>query len=186
MSATSPRRVADAARRAIALQLRAAGRTYESIANSSDEHGAPLYSSRQAAARAVARALAELPAESVEQLRAVEGARLDKITAELVPLLEHGRQVRCPDCGTVIGREPSIPAAVALIRVSERRSRLHGLDHSDELLERWLVMQQDAAEQLGAAVRHAVRAGGFDPDTADQLLDEVAAYLRAHDTEQQG
>lgn len=92
-------------RDAKAVALRASGATYREIA-------ATLGVSLHAAHDAVKRALAAVPVESVDALRAVEGERLDHIWAALAPAALGGDE----------------KAAAVLVRISDRRAKLFGLD----------------------------------------------------------
>jgi DNA-binding CsgD family transcriptional regulator len=91
-----------------ALELRIAGATYRQI-------GAQLGVSEFTAFHDIGQELGPLDDEAkekVEQLRALEGRRLDMLTAALMPCVQAG--------------EPR--AVVAMVRVMERRARLFGLD----------------------------------------------------------
>lgn len=94
-----------AERDARAVQLRAEGATYRQIA-------AALGVDLHTAHTAVQRAIAAVPVENVDTLRAVEGEHLDALRAALIP-------------AAVAGDEK---AAAVLVRISDRRSRLFGLD----------------------------------------------------------
>jgi hypothetical protein len=97
-----------AERRAIALELRKAGGSYREIARqlSVDVHTA------HADVGAELTAIRETTVERAEELRALELQRFDEMTSGLWPQIRAG----------------SPPAVSAAIRVSERRSRLLGLD----------------------------------------------------------
>lgn len=95
-----------AMQRAKALEMRAAGATYRMI-------GDALGISRQAAAKHVAKALAELDdstRESARQLRRLEGIRLDAILRASWP------------------KRDELEHAKIILEVSKRRARLEGLD----------------------------------------------------------
>ena len=97
-----------AERRAIALELRKAGGSYSEVARqlSVDVHTA------HADVGAELAALRETTTDRAEELRDLELQRFDQMTASLWPQIQAG----------------SPPAVTAAIRVSERRSRVLGLD----------------------------------------------------------
>jgi hypothetical protein len=100
------------ARRAQAVRDRLGGLSYVEIA---ERHG---YADKSAARNVVMRALDRVEARAVDELRDVENARLDLIQLSLTPIL------------VSTGGRPAdrIAAASALLRTSERRARLNGLD----------------------------------------------------------
>lgn len=105
-TAAKARREVDAAERAHqALELRKSGLSYLDV-------GKAIGRSESQAWKIVQAALRELPRENAEELRALESARLDELT-------------RLSTIGTKLGDPQAISAAV---RVSERRSKLLGLD----------------------------------------------------------
>jgi hypothetical protein len=111
-SRTSARRVNQAFNRRLATELRLQGLSYRQIA-------ARLGISEGTAYKHVVSALnlwnATMP-ETVEQLRTIEAARLDRLQAKYQPLAEDG----------------SAAAAALVLKISERRSRLFGLDLADK------------------------------------------------------
>lgn len=122
------RSIDDAERDARACRLRAAGVTYQQIA---DQLG---YSDRAAAGRAVERVLIETVSEPAETLRSLELARLDELMrrAWRVLSIEHvtvsaGRVVTV-DGMPVPDHGPVLAAIDRILRISERRARLLGLD----------------------------------------------------------
>lgn len=94
------------ARQAKAVALRLSGLSYEQVAT---EVG---YYDRGAARLAVMTALKNVQAQNVEELRELEGARLDRLQAAV------WRQAMQGD----------VQSVRAVIRISERRSKLLGLD----------------------------------------------------------
>jgi hypothetical protein len=100
-----PQQVQRAEQAAIAIKMRNAGMSYEAIAQS-------LNIAKATAWRIATKALKELPAEDVETLRQVEGRRLEAIWAAFYPKAMDG----------------DVDAAGVLIRVSNGRRRLFGLD----------------------------------------------------------
>lgn len=102
----SPRRIAAAERAANALRLRKAGVTYEMIASTLG------YSSRQAAHRAVMRALDRTIQEPAEDLRKLELERLAELQRVLWPK----------------ALEADTRSVDRVLAIMERRARLLGLD----------------------------------------------------------
>lgn len=117
-----------AERDAEAARLRVQGRTYQQIA---DRLG---LSHRDLARRAVDRALTATVQEPAEELRSLELLRLDELwrTAWRVLTTEHVRV----SAGRVVEHQgkplrdngPALAAIDRLVRISERRCRLLGLD----------------------------------------------------------
>jgi len=89
-----------------AVQLRSLGHTYDEIAQQLG------LATRGSAWKIVQRALTRIPAESVEEMRLLEGARLDAMSAAIWPT-------------AVTGDEKAI---LVMVRIMERRARLFGLD----------------------------------------------------------
>lgn len=89
-----------------ALELRKAGNTYEAIA---DELG---YKNRSCAHKAVSTALRNIVAPHVEELRTLEGERLDQMHAVLWDKAMAG----------------DTRAVNLILRIMERRTKLFGLD----------------------------------------------------------
>ncbi|MFT3660023.1 MAG: hypothetical protein QM809_01125 [Gordonia sp. (in: high G+C Gram-positive bacteria)] len=110
--ATAPDRIATRTRDTEAVKLRVGGAGFDEIA-------ARLgYPTGEAARSAVRRLLARREATAVEELRAVESARLDTLWRQALATLSADRS----------------PAAItAAVRVSERRARLLGLDAPAEV-----------------------------------------------------
>lgn len=108
---TDAKAIAAAERRTMALQLRKAGLTYQEIA---DRVG---YSAPCGAYKAVKTALEALPVEAVDELRQVEGARLDQLQAGLW-------------ARAVAGNPKAIEQ---VLRIMARRAALMGLDVSKAL-----------------------------------------------------
>ena len=166
------RTIDDAEHDAEAARLRAIGKTFPEIA-------AIQGCTKSTAFERVRRAIAAVPVEAVEELRAVENARLDAITAKLWdvltavhPLISYGQVMRGDDGRMLIDDGPVISAAGALVRVMERRARLNGLDaptrhdvkvsEDDEGLEaefRRLVTQLGARAAGAAGPHGAIEAG---------------------------
>ena len=106
MNQTSPKFLAKAERAAKALSLRKDGATYEQIAA---ELG---FASRGSAHNAVTAALRKAVVGPAEELRELEGLRLDAVQVALWPRVLAG----------------DLEAIGTVVRLSERRCRLFGLD----------------------------------------------------------
>lgn len=106
MPRNNTRQPDERARAAKALDLRQQGRTWQTIANELD------YKDRSGAYRAVQRLLDRTEFESVQEYRVLEGDRLDALHAAYWPAAMHG----------------DVKAAEFVLKVSDRRSKLLGLD----------------------------------------------------------
>lgn len=102
---TSSQAIDRAERRDSAVQLRREGLTLRQIA-------ARLGISPATAHEDISRALADIPAESVEELRTVWGERLESATAVVMPQVEAG----------------DLDAVDRLVRLTDRAAKLYGLD----------------------------------------------------------
>lgn len=113
-----------------ALDLRRRGLHYAQIAA---EMG---YRSPSSAHDAVQRALADTAREAAEEVRQVEAQRLDDLTATLTRIMltrhlvvSQGTVAVHPQTGEPLtDDDPVIRAVLGLVRVSERRAKLLGLD----------------------------------------------------------
>lgn len=180
--ATSPRRVADAQRRRKALLMRQAGMPYEAIAAAEGEDGQPLYSSRQAAHRAVQTALREITREPATELRAVELSRLDRMQLAVWPEASQPRHaVRCPQCEHVLWREVNLSAVSGVLRIMERRAALAGLDARHTLDARALDLVADQVEMVHSVIVRAMTRAGLSPAVQTEILEYAAEDLRATD-----
>ena len=106
-----------------AARMRASGFSYREIAKATN-------CSTSAAHDRVQRALAAVPVEAVRELRQVELERMDDLVKQMLvilrsdhPLVSHGRVM--PGLSDV---RPKIAAVQTLLRISESRRRLLGLD----------------------------------------------------------
>jgi hypothetical protein len=123
-------RTVDGARRdAEACRLRVRGATFARIA---EELG---YADRRTALRGVERALRESVTEPAESLRALELARLDAWLVEAWAVMErehvtvqHGKVVCGADGEPLRDDGPVLAAIDRLVKISERRSKLLGMD----------------------------------------------------------
>lgn len=151
------RTIEGAERDAEAARLKSRGLTYGQIARNLD------YADASGAYRAVQRALAAVPAESVDELRAVQRAQIDALTAKAIEILEsthyaytvHGDLIHGPDGQPLLDSVPTLQAIDRLIRLAERLSKLMGLDapsrHEVITLDYLDAQIRDAAEELARA-----------------------------------
>jgi hypothetical protein len=126
------RSVATRERDARALEYRRRGLSFDQIATQMG------WRSVSSAHDAVQRALADTCREAAEEVRAIEAARLDELTRTLYRVLatRHyvvsaatGRVARHPDTkDPLIDDGPTMQAVAGLLRISERRAKLLGLD----------------------------------------------------------
>lgn len=123
------RTVRGAQRDAEAATMRARGATYQQIAD------ALGYADRRTAYRAVEKVLTETVTEPSEELRSLELARLDAILAKAWSVMEaehvtvsHGKIIRGADGQPLRDDGPVLAAIDRILKVSERRARLVGLD----------------------------------------------------------
>jgi hypothetical protein len=138
-----------------AVRLKAQGASYPAIAR------ALGYASPGSAHKAVQRALAAIPAPGVRELRALQGEALDAIEVEAWRVLSSthykvsnsGRVVPDPHTGEPLhDPAPKIAAINALVRVSDRRAKLFGLDSPIRIEaaisadEAWAVLDAHQAE----------------------------------------
>ena len=129
-SSTSPRRLRAMEKQLAALELRKTGMTFEAIAKTLG------YQSRASAFKAVMTAIKELKREPAQELVELELARLDAMLAGLWPSATTG-DARSVD---------------SLLRLSERRARLLGLDEHRPV---------DEEDSLSREIRIAISTGKF-------------------------
>lgn len=127
-------RTIDHARRdARAAELKAAGLTYQQIA---DEVG---YGNRGDAWRAVQRAISEVVKDSAEKLIAVEAAKLDELYVEALEILERDHYAHSNGRVVEFGGEPllddapKLQAIDRLVKIRESYRRLFGLDQPSQI-----------------------------------------------------
>lgn len=104
-SSTGTRRAAAAEKKVAALQLRAAGETRDDIAEKLGVHPVTAW-------KYIRDAIAELPREPAEEVRALELERLDAMQAALWPQALRGE----------------VQAIDRVLKIMERRARYLGLD----------------------------------------------------------
>lgn len=133
-----------AQRDAEAARLRAAGRTYQQIA---DELG---YCDRGEAWRGVQRCARVVRQDAGEQLITVEAAELDQLYTEALAVLQrdhihvsNGRVVRHENGDPVLDDGPKLAAIDRLVKVRESYRRLFGLD-------------QPARQEISGGVKYEV------------------------------
>ena len=105
-------RVGATARRIQAIEMRLSGMTYQAIADSLG------YSDPSDARSLIMRAIDRVEARQVDELRDLEGARLDRMTRIVWAILADRDQTS----------ENRMKAVDRALRISERRARLYGLD----------------------------------------------------------
>lgn len=108
-----------------ALRLRQEGKTYSQIARECE------FNSRQTAFAAVMRLVKRHEAEGVDEMRALEGTRLDRLQSLIWPdedtlFLEAAEKMELKQL--IAAKETLLATVDRLLRISERRSRLFGLD----------------------------------------------------------
>lgn len=94
------------------------------------------YADQSGASKAVARALAAVPVQGVDELRRVQCDQLDYLTAKALEVLEakhyahstHGELVYGPNGEVLVDSAPTLNAIDRLVRIFERRAKLMGLD----------------------------------------------------------
>lgn len=113
----------------LAAELRARSLSYKDIAVKLG------YANESGAHKAVQRALAAAPAEAVAELRAIEAQRLDMLARRLWAVIDTKYPLTAPDRvfvnkdgDSVADPRPIIAAVDRLLRISEQRRRLLGLD----------------------------------------------------------
>jgi len=130
-----------------AAQLRGRGLSYRAIA-------AELGVSVSSAHQAVARAFRDTLAEPAEQARAVELARLEAahdVAAAIMGrdhiTVSHGRIVEDSDGNPILDDGPALQAVAAVVRASESRRKLLGLDAATKTENINTAVPQDAELQ---------------------------------------
>lgn len=137
----SPKNLKARERAIAALELRRTGMTFEDIA-------AQLgYSSRSGAYNAVNRYLQRIEYEGVDELRKIEGERLDRAMLAIWPQVLNG------DLG----------ATNALVRIQERRAKLFGLDAPQKIAP----TTPDGNAQYEGVVVYIPENGRGEPDEDD-------------------
>lgn len=153
------RTIAQADIDARAAGLRSRGMSYRKIA---DEMGCSVH----AAHERVQRALAAVPAEAVEAIRAIEGERLTEAIAVALTelrrdhiMVSHGRIVRDEDGNALIDHGGKLAALHAYVKASESYRKLMGADlpveqHARVTIEHTTTLDAEI-EQLVAAMTPA-------------------------------
>lgn len=111
-----------------AAEMRSRSMTYPQIA-------AELGIALSTAYDRVQRGFAQIPTEEAKEAKRLELAKLDRIEAHLLAVMErdhvridHGKVIRDDLDQPMLDDGPGVQAAGSLLRVQERRSRLMGLD----------------------------------------------------------
>jgi hypothetical protein len=157
-----------AERDAEACRLKSRGRTYQQI---SDELG---YGSKQAAHRAVKKALASIPSLNAEELRRIQLEQLDYMTDRVLAVMERdhlvvsqgGKIVMGLDGKPLIDDAPVLRASYQLGLIQQRRAKLQGLDApiKHEVTLDYLDAQiAETTAELAAEIADGTEAGETDP-----------------------
>jgi hypothetical protein len=148
-----------------ALELRRDGKTWDAIA---EELG---YSDRSGAYIAAKRLLDRTEFESVEEYRAVEADRLDEA---------HRIQVEALKAVVLTAQFDAVPPAVnALVKISDRRSKLLGLDAPTR------VNVAHSGEDFAATAAQLMKEIGLAVPSEFQTPAEAAADSGDHDGDEQ-
>jgi len=126
----------DAINTAKTLKLRSQGLTYREI-------GTALGIDASTAQRRVKKALAEIPMESVDELRRLEGERLDALLNALWPKAMEG----------------NAQAVRGVLAICDRRAKLCGLDQPHQI-----TVEQWSMESIDAEVARLTRLLAENPD----------------------
>lgn len=128
-----------------AARLRSLGATYKEIAQQQQ-------CGQGEAHRRVQRALAMVPVEAVTELRQTEAEHLDhvrklawQIANRTHVTVSHGKIVRDETGAAVLDDGPRLQALNTLIRLSERRARMFGLD--EPVTSRIEVLTEDVMDR---------------------------------------
>ena len=151
--------------------MRAAGFSYQEIANAQEVSVSTSYGRVQ-------RALAAVPVEAVRELRQVELDRMDDLVKQATgilrkdhPMISHGRLI-----AGVFDVRPKLLAIQALLRISESRRRLLGLDepikHEVRVNDKITEEIERLALELGVAT-----------DSAPAVLQELETLAAAIDSD---
>lgn len=164
---TSPQRIRDRERMTKALNLRKAGASYQQIADQLH------YNDRSAAHHAVTTALKQLIQEPGEDVLLLELARLDDLTTAV------WRKA-------ITGDPKAIDTA---LRISERRSKLQGLDEAENriagALERSATADERQTQMLFIALQGILLDLNLTPEQEDAAPAIVAHHLREVERQQQ-
>ena len=147
------------AREAQVLELRRAGLTFQAIADQID--GPPKYD-RAAAYLDFKRALARVVAPQVNEVRDLEADRLDRLQVAVWAKALRG----------------DLKAVDRVIRISERRSRLLGLDHADGVADRVLRLEQEKVKLVALAFGKALDSVQLTPQQRDEMTRVLLTELR--------
>ena len=139
------------------LELRRAGMTFQQIA---DEVG---YADRSNAHAAYKRAIARAFQQPAAEVRELEADRLDRLQ-----LAVWARALR-----------GDLAAVDRVLKISERRARLLGLDHADGIAERQLQLEQDKVRLVAVAFGRALDAVDLTAEQREQMTRVLLEELRA-------
>lgn len=139
-----------------ALELRRAGLTFDAIA---DQLG---YNDRGAAHKAFKRALARTLQQPAAEVRDLEIDRLDKLQVQVWAKAIRGE----------------LGAIDRVLRISERRARLIGLDHTDGIAERQMQLAEHQGRQLAQVIQRVLDRIGLTPEQQEVVPVVVVEELR--------
>ncbi|MDR1536155.1 MAG: hypothetical protein LBU64_13885 [Planctomycetota bacterium] len=148
-----------AERQARALDLRRQGYSFEAVA------AACGYADRACAYKAVMAGLNRTLREPADELRQLEGERLDALLATVYPAAAAG----------------DLAAVAAVLRIGERRARLFGLDRREAPVKvANLPKLEKAADALAvvAGLLEKAGAGELSPDEAGKLAGLAGAFVK--------
>lgn len=177
-------RLRDAERRRRAVQLARDGLSFAEIAATLDDDGVPLYSSRQAAHRAVASEVRKVAGVPAAELRALELARLDDLHRSVWPeATTPGEAVRCPEdgCPGVLWRTVNHTAVRSTLSIMERRASLVGLDARHRLDSRAVELLEDQVQATHRVLTDALQRAGLAPEVRRVVLHHVGQGFRELD-----
>jgi len=118
------------------LELRRAGMSFDAIATQVG------LADRGSAHKAYKRGLARTLQQPAAEVRELEADRLDRLQVAVWAKALRG----------------DLQAVDRVLRISERRARLLGLDHADGIAEQALLLEQDKARMVAVAVGEALDA----------------------------
>lgn len=167
-----------------AADMRSQGLSYQQI-------GDQLGMSRQAAHKAVQRAIAEIPKDGAQEVFALELAKIDRLERYYNGVLNRkhykvgntGKLVLDPDNNPMLDEEPRMQAAAGILKAQQTRAKLLGLNapvrHQGELVV--YDVDRDSTRIIEAQMT-ALRAMGLD-DRLDEFRAEFLAALGSSEGE---
>ena len=167
-----------------AAEMRSQGLSYEQI-------GTELGYSKQAAHKAVQRAISEIPKEGAAEVLSIELEKLDRVDRYYNSILTRrhlkvgntGKVVHDDDGEPIYDEGPRMDAAAGILKTQERRAKLLGLNAPT--LHRADVVVHDIdrdSTKIIEAQFQALRAMGLD-DRLDEFRDHFVAALASGEGE---